>query len=167
MTSVANHKDEVYWDYSDERQFIISVGIMPHQLKDIPTIFWKVWIEDFLDLSNNCKSICFPQQCSSLRVVETNVAFEKSETVFLHYCTKNKMTVIWEQYISPMKIYSKYFSEVNQSKQRINFNSVCFYDPCVSAWFIEVITSLETWYSCIYPSICAVNNFVLDIIIKV
>ena len=56
------------------------------------------------------------------------------------------MTVIWEYYISHMKIYSKYFSEVNQSKQRINFNSVCFFDPCVIAWFIEVITSLQTCY---------------------
>ena len=77
------------------------------------------------------------------------------------------MTVIWEYYISHMKIYSKYFSEVNQSKQRINLNSVCFFDPCVIAWFIEVITSLQTCYSCIYPSVCAVNNFVHDIIIKV
>ena len=36
MTSVANHNDEAYWDYVDGRQFIISVGIMSHQLKDIP-----------------------------------------------------------------------------------------------------------------------------------
>ena len=47
--------------------------------------------------------------------------------VFWCYCTKNKMTVIWEYSVSYMKIYSKYSFEVHQSKQRINFNSVCFF----------------------------------------
>ena len=65
-----------------------------------------------------------------------------------------------------MKIYSKYSSEVHQSKQRINFNSVCFFDPCVVVWFIEVVTVQQTFYSFIYPNVCAVNNFVNDIIIK-
>ena len=66
-----------------------------------------------------------------------------------------------------MKIYPKYSSEVRQSKQRINFNPVCYFDPCVLAWFIEVITSLQTYYSLIYPSVFTFKSFIHDIIIKV
>ena len=89
-------------------------------------MLWKIWIKDLPDLSNSCESMCFPQLWIFLWVVETNNAFEKSERAFWHYCTKNKMIVIWEYSISHTKIYSKYPSEVHQSKQCINFNSVCF-----------------------------------------
>ena len=60
-----------------------------------------------------------------------------------------------------MKIYSKHSSEVHQSEQRINFSSVRFFGRRVLAWFIEVIISLQTCYSFIYPSVCVVDNFVL------
>ena len=127
-------------------------------------MLWKIWIKDLPDLSNSCESTCFPQLWIFLWVIETNVAFEKSETAFSHYCTKNKMTVIWEYSISRTKIYSKYPSEVHQSKQCINFNSVCFLffcDPYVLAWFNKIITSLQMCCSFIYHSVRTVSNFVI------
>ena len=38
MISVANHNDVAYWDYPGGRQFVVSLGIMYHQLKDIPMV---------------------------------------------------------------------------------------------------------------------------------
>ena len=38
MTSIANHNDVAYWDYNGGRQFIVSLGIMSRQLKDIPMV---------------------------------------------------------------------------------------------------------------------------------
>ena len=55
---------------------------------------------------------------------------------------------------------------INPNNASISTLSV-FFDPCALAWFIEVVTSLQTCYSFIYPSVCAVKNFVHDIIIKV
>ena len=36
MTSIANHNDVAYCDSTDDRQFVASLGVMSHQLKDIP-----------------------------------------------------------------------------------------------------------------------------------
>ena len=36
MASVANHNNVDYWDYNGGMQFIVSLGIISHQLKDIP-----------------------------------------------------------------------------------------------------------------------------------
>ena len=63
-----------------------------------------------------------------------------------------------------MKIYSKYSSEVYQFKQRISFNSVCFF------WaHVHLLDSLKLSlcckrYSFIYPSVCAVNNLMFSIL---
>ena len=38
VTTIANHNDAAYWDYTDGRQFAVSLGIMYHQLKDIPMV---------------------------------------------------------------------------------------------------------------------------------
>ena len=38
MTSIANHNNVSYLDYNSGRQFIVSLGIMSHQLKDIPMV---------------------------------------------------------------------------------------------------------------------------------
>ena len=38
ITSVVNHSDVAYWDYTGGRQFVVSLGIMSHQLKDIPMV---------------------------------------------------------------------------------------------------------------------------------
>ena len=38
LTSIANHNDVAYWDYIGGRQFIVTLGIMSHQLKDIPMV---------------------------------------------------------------------------------------------------------------------------------
>ena len=38
MNSVANHNDLAYWDYIGGRQFVVSLGIISHQLKDIPMV---------------------------------------------------------------------------------------------------------------------------------
>ena len=38
MTSIANHNDVAYWDYTGGRQFVVSLGIMSYQLKDIPIV---------------------------------------------------------------------------------------------------------------------------------
>ena len=117
-------------------------------------MLWKIWIENFPDLSNSGESICFPQLRSFLWVAEINVAFEKSERFFLGIIApktkwllfENSLSVIWRFIPSiPLK----------------------YINPCVLAWFIEVITSLQTCYSFIYPSACAVKNFVQDTIIKV
>ena len=81
VTSVTNHNDVAYWNYTDGRQYVNSLGIMSHQLK-------------ISQISNSCESICFPQLCSFLWVAKANVVFERPETVFWHDCTKNKMTVI-------------------------------------------------------------------------
>ena len=85
-------------------------------------MFWKIWIEDFPDLSNSCKSICFPQLCSFLWVVETNVAFEKCETLFLTLLHQKQndchLRIVYKSYEDLL--------EVHQSKRPINFNSVCF-----------------------------------------
>ena len=36
VTSIANHKNVAYWDYTGARQLVVSLGIISHQLKDIP-----------------------------------------------------------------------------------------------------------------------------------
>ena len=36
VPSIANHKDVAYWDYTGGRQFVVSLGVMSHQLQDIP-----------------------------------------------------------------------------------------------------------------------------------
>ena len=36
MASVANHNNVDYWDYNGGMQFIVSLGISSHQLKDSP-----------------------------------------------------------------------------------------------------------------------------------
>ena len=78
-------------------------------------MFWKIWIEDFPDL-------CFPQLCSFLWVVETNVAFEKCETLFLTLLHQKQndchLRIVYKSYEDLL--------EVHQSKRPINFNSVCF-----------------------------------------
>ena len=38
MTSIANHDDVAYWDYTGVRQFLVSLSIVSHQLKDIPMV---------------------------------------------------------------------------------------------------------------------------------
>ena len=38
MTSIANHDDVPYWDYTGVRQFLVSLSIVSHQLKDIPMV---------------------------------------------------------------------------------------------------------------------------------
>ena len=38
MTSVGNHNDETYWDYTGGMQFVTSLGITSHQLKNIPMV---------------------------------------------------------------------------------------------------------------------------------
>ena len=38
MTSIANHKDVVYWNYTGGRQFIVLLDVMSHQLKDIAVV---------------------------------------------------------------------------------------------------------------------------------
>ena len=73
---------------------------------------------------------------------------------------ENSLSVIWR--FTP-SIPLKY---INPNNASISTLPVFFY-PCVLAWFIEVITLLQTCYSFIYPSVCTVNNFVHDIIIKV
>ena len=45
MTSIANHNDVAYWDYTGGRQFVVSLGVMAHQLKDIPMM--KHALKDF------------------------------------------------------------------------------------------------------------------------
>ena len=128
LTSVTNHNDMAYWNYTGGRQYVVSLGIMSHQLK-------------ISQISNSCESICFPQLCSFLWVAKANVVFERPETVFWHDCTKNKMTLIenslsvrWRFMYSSeahqIKTYSMYASEVHQSKQRINFNSLFFWPVC-------------------------------------
>ena len=39
MTSIENHNNVAYWDYTGGMQFFISLGIMPHQLTDIPMVY--------------------------------------------------------------------------------------------------------------------------------
>ena len=62
MIQMANDNDVAYWDYTGGRQFVVSLGIMSHQLKDIPMMqhALKDLNEDSPDLSNSCESICFP-----------------------------------------------------------------------------------------------------------
>ena len=38
MTSIPNHNSVAYWDYTRGMQFVVSLGIMSHQLKDIPMV---------------------------------------------------------------------------------------------------------------------------------
>ena len=38
MTSVANPNDVAYYDYTGGSQFVVSLGIISHQLKDIPVV---------------------------------------------------------------------------------------------------------------------------------
>ena len=38
MVSVANYNYVAYWDYTGGRQFVVSLGIMLHELKDIPMV---------------------------------------------------------------------------------------------------------------------------------
>ena len=38
ITSIVNYSDVAYWDYTGGRQFVVSLGIMSHQLKDIPMV---------------------------------------------------------------------------------------------------------------------------------
>ena len=38
MTSIGSHNDVAYWDYTGGKQFVVSLGILSHQLKDIPKL---------------------------------------------------------------------------------------------------------------------------------
>ena len=104
-------------------------------------MLWKIWIEDFPDLFNSCECIFFSAAMLFFRVVETNLAFEKSGTAFWLYCTKNRMTV-YQSYEDLLEVFLR--STSIQTKHQF---PLCFIDPCVFAWFIEVITSLQTSYS--------------------
>ena len=103
-----------------------------------------LWIEDFPDLSSSCECICFSKAIFFLRVVETNVVFEKSETAFWRYCTKSIMTV-YQSYEDLLQVFL--WSTSIQTKHQF---PICFIRPCVFAWFIEVITSLQMSYSFIF-----------------
>ena len=107
-------------------------------------MLWQIWIEDFPDLSSSCECICFSKAIFFLRVVETNVVFEKSETAFWRYCTKSIMTV-YQSYEDLLQVFL--WSTSIQTKHQF---PICFIRPCVFAWFIEVITSLQMSYSFIF-----------------
>ena len=38
MTSIGIHNDVAYWNYTGEKQFVVSLGVMSYQLKDIPMV---------------------------------------------------------------------------------------------------------------------------------
>ena len=107
-------------------------------------MLWQIWIEDFPDLSSSCECICFSKAIFFLRVVETNVVFEKSETAFWRYCTKSIMTV-YQSYEDLLQVFL--WSTSIQTKHQF---PICFIRPCVFVWFIEVITSLQISYSFIF-----------------
>ena len=75
------------------------------------------------------------------------------------------LRIVYQSYKDLLQVFLCIFLQVHQSKQHINFNSVCSFDLCVLARLIEVITFLQICYSFIYPSVFAVNNFDHDIII--
>ena len=107
-------------------------------------MLWQIWTEDFPDLSSSCECICFSKAIFFLRVVETNVVFEKSETAFWRYCTKSIMTV-YQSYEDLLQVFL--WSTSIQTKHQF---PICFIRPCVFVWFIEVITSLQISYSFIF-----------------
>ena len=67
---------------------------------------------------------------------------------------ENSLSVIWR--FTP-SIPLKYIKPNNFNSIFLFF--VFFFYPWVLAWLLLVTTSLQTCYSFIYPSVCAVSNF--------
>ena len=170
MTSIANHDDVAYWDYTGVRQFLVSLSIVSHQLKDIPMVQhalknlnWR-----FPRSLKQLQIYLFPtavfflvgcwNKCGLWEIWNCFFDIIASRTKWLSF--ENSLSVIWRSIPSiPLKY-------INPNKASISNLSGFFFDPCVLAWSTEVITSLQTWYSFIYPNVGGINNFAHDIIIK-
>ena len=170
MTSIANHDDVAYWDYTGVRQFLVSLSIVSHQLKDIPMV------------QHALKNLNwrFPRSLKQLQIYLFPTA-----VFFLVGCwNKCGLWEIWNCFLTLLHqeqndchlkiVYQSYedlfqiflWSTSIQTKHQFQICLGFFFDPCVLAWSTEVITSLQTWYSFIYPNVGGINNFAHDIIIK-
>ena len=115
-------------------------------------MLWKIWVEDFPDLSDSCEFMS-PTNMFFLVGCQSKCGLWEIWNGFLTLLHQ-KQNVCHLRIVCPvshMKIYSKYSPEVHQSKQCINFNSVCFFDSCVLA------DSLKLSLHCK----CAIVSFIL------
>ena len=116
---------------------------------------------------NSCESVCFPQLCSFLWVAETNMTFEKSETVFDIIAPKLKschFRIVYQSYEDLLQVFlwSKSIQTTHQFQLSAFLTHVYLLDSLKLS-----ICCKRAIVSFVLVFVCAVNNFVHDIIIKV
>ena len=118
VTSILNQNDVAYWDYTGGRQFVVSLSIMSHQLKDILMVQHAV--ERFeskisqisltaanLSVSCSCVLSCgLSKQMWPLRNLKRFFDIIAPKTKWLSF--ENSLSVIWRftpsiplKYINP------------------------------------------------------------------
>ena len=109
---------------------------------------WKSWIDDFPDLSKSCEFICLPQlfflvgcwnKCGLWEIWNSFLTLLNQKQDECH------LRIVYQSYEDLLQVFL--WSTSIQTKHQF---PICFIRPCVFAWFIEVITSLQMSYSFIF-----------------